>query len=450
MDAIEALSGRSLELESRKALDRPPAGLVHEILQCARHPKVGSAIQRVVFVLMQGEPVVHTGARPDNDLFEPRALRKFLLNAAWSLLVFNMVAFRIQHNRDRRIALACVSICEDRVERGVSAKTGEMVYRWVETDEERKAGKQPPFVFSVNPADIGCGWFNSAVMNLREAVYLFNEMRANYVAADHAMARPPIPLVYDRTKLFGSRTMGDVALGDITENNGTGVQDEIVLLQQSIRTNLTMGPGALLDATRYDMNAASAAGSVAPIYQEVGPTERLPNTGEARHSSGPVLYITPGYVPSNSTYAPSRNNDFMRINFLEQEISSSLGVPLHWMTESGARNTVDSESDADKLKMGIEILRQHLMDMFDFIDELMALVERDEDDLEPVNECISLRWMRVVEMRTIYIEKRARAETAAPAKRRKTEDSEDKDSDGEESSDEDEIKLDPGNINDTA
>lgn len=450
MESIVALSGRSLELgsETRKALPRPPPGLVQDILHCAQHAKVGAAIQRVVFVLMQGEPVVHTGATPDDALFEPRALRQFIASAAWSLLVFNMVAFRLRRAGGHRVVPACVSICEERVERGVHADTGEIVYRWVETDEDRRAGKETPFVFSVNPADIGGGWFNSAVMNLREAVHLYNELRANYLAADHAMARPPIPLVYDRTKLFGSRTMGDVALGDVTENNGTGVQDEIVLLQQSIRTNLTMQTGAVLDAARYDMNAASAAGSVAPIYQEVGPMERLTAAGAARHSSGPVLYITPGYAPSSSTYAPSRNNDFLRTSFLEQEISANLGVPLHWMTEAAgvARNTVDSEADADKLKIGIEILRQHLVELFAFIDERLAAGPRD-DDLEP--ECISLRWMRAVEMRTIYVEKRERA-AAPPPKRRKTEDDEDKDSEDGEATDEDETKLDPGDINDTA
>lgn len=449
MDAIVALSGRSLELgvAPRKPLARPPHGLVQDILHCARHTKVNTAIHRVAHTLAGGEPVVHVGSVPDTETFDPRALRKFILDAAWSLMVFNMVAFRVRPGRGSSIALTCVPICEGTIERGVHVKTGELLYRWIEPENDAPKD-DPPFIFSVNPSDIGGGWFNSAVMNLREAVHLYNEMRANYVVADHALARPPIPLVYDRTKLFGSRSMGDTALGDITENNAGGMQDEMILVHQTIRTNLSGRSGAIMDAQQYDMNAASAAGSVAPIYQEVGPTEHITSGGESRHASGPVLYITPGYTPASSTYAPSRNNDFMRMRFLEQQISSNLGVPLHWMIEegAGARNTVDSEADADKLKICIEILRQQISELFAFIDERLA----DDGDLEPGPQCVSLRWMRTIEMRTIYIEKRTTQVVEVPAKRRKTEDDEDKDDSSEEGTDEDEIKLDSRDIDDTA
>lgn len=406
MDVIQQLS---LTEPTKHRGEPSPPGRIDEILKCANHPKVAGAIQRVVFVLMQGEPMMHP---EETSPFHKESLARFIRNAAWSFIAFNMVAFEMRKTDDG-LMLACVPIREGCVERGVNPKTGEIVYRWFKEEKSSRS----ICVFSVNPADIGGGWFNSAVANLTRVVSMHDEMAANYATVDHALAIPVEKLVFDRSRLFGPRPMGDAVLGDVTENNADGTIHAMLVVQQAVRSDPTTG--GMTDAQRTDMNAASTATGVASFVQQVGPLNTLrDHEATPRQMGGTnLMYITPGFAPSSSSYIPSRNPDFLTSNVVEREIASQMGLPLSWLTDTGRsrHNAVDSENDKEKLQVSIEILRQHLTDLFTFI---QSMAPKCDDG----GVLFELRWQREIAFNTIYVDKRARSEMpAAEIKRQKTE-----------------------------
>jgi hypothetical protein len=425
----------------KRPAESPPPHRVTGILKCANHPKISGAIQRVVFVLMQGEPAVH----PEHaSPFHAESLARFIRNATWSLIVFNMVAFEMRDTGEG-LMLACVPITEGCVERGVHPKTGEITYRWC-GDDKRKV-----CVFSVNPADIGGGWFNSPVANLTRTTALYDEMHANYSMADHALSSPVVHLSFERSRLFGPRPMGDAVLGDVTENNADGTVHAMLVVQQAVRSDPSTG--GMTDAQRADINAARATGAES-FVQQVGPMNVLHGAdGEPRQLGGTsLLYISPGFAPSSTNYRPSRNPDFLTSSLLEREIAAQMGLPLSWLTDTGRskHNSVDSENDKEKLQVSIEILRQHLSDLFTF---MRSMVPKCGEDGECGDVLFGLRWGREIAFNTIYVEKRARDEAPdAEIKRQKTEPAPDIElSDSTDTEDESDIsESDSGGFDDAA
>lgn len=392
---------------------------------------MAGALQRLIFVLMQGEPEI--AGNGNESLVDHLNLQRFLRDAAWSILVFNMVAFYVNIEKNGQVRPVCVPISERNIRRFRSTRTGDLVYYWV----KRKHEPMHAIVFSVNPADLGGQWFASPVLHLQEAIQTHQMMLSNFLNADFAMSQPHLVLAYNRSNLFAARAMGDSTVGDISENNAQGVTTMMNAISQAVHNDLEINPNATLTSAQYDINASKHARATTSVYVEAGPGfdisggvfgENQTRTFRAGNSN--LLYVTPGYAPAGGVM-PSRNPEFLRNMVVEREISAQLGLPLAWLTESSGRrtNTAESEGDADKLKISIEILRRHLTQLIRVVEEsIRKRLPADEDDESSADALFELVWKRDIQFHFVYSDKQdagnADCDPTPNAKRVKTESSE--------------------------
>lgn len=411
--------------------ERPPENLIQNILDCANYSKVAGALQRLIFVLMQGEPeVVGNG---NESLVDHLGLQQFLRDAAWSILVFNMVAFYVNIEKSGKVRPVCVPISERNIRRFRNPRTGDLVYSWA----KRRSEPVRATVFSVNPADLGGQWFASPVLHLQEAIQTHQMMLSNFLNVDFALSQPHLVLAYNRSNLFAARAMGDSTVGDISENNAQGVVSMMNAVSQAVHNDLEINPNATLTSSQYDINASKHARATTSAYVEAGPGFDISGgafgTNQSRTfraGNSNLLYVTPGYAPAGGVM-PSRNPEFLRNMVVEREISAQLGLPLAWLAESSGRrtNTTESEGDADKLKISIEILRRHLTELIRVVEgSVKKRLPPNEDDESPEGALFELVWRRDIQFHFVYSDKQgagnADCDSTPDAKRVKTEPSE--------------------------
>jgi hypothetical protein len=357
---------------------RPRDGLIRDIQQTASSPMVNQAIDLLITEFMNGEPRL---LGPEAGQFDHYIFEIFMRQFVWSVVVYNMVAFRIVLREDEKVAVIMEPFGTNRIVRGYNEDKSRVVYDWVydkdkdgnEVTSQNVPANQRVYLLSMNAADINQTWFNSAVSDLINVVRWMQEAEENERDAHYAATHPLSHAVYRESNVRGSRPTDPVMADGLTDDLP---QNMLAVLRNRFKTG----------------RAAPEESTI--IAERVAIPKEFSNK---RMRAGELVAFTEKGYEVNMAPLPTSNSRLIESNYFVRRIASRIGIPMNMLMSSvgGRHNIEDSRNEMAPLRASVARIRKHL-------DDAVAYISRVLFDDAP--DGIFIQWAKDVEITSIYMD----------------------------------------------